>query len=171
MPHAVFTSIIDLGDVAPEDFESIEDAVTEVIYDVLDDSGRKYKTILAEVVNADEQIEKLNARKNQFGPYSSGSETSRKAALDNYPRSGTQRWSVLCEISEQGQRGCTRDELAAFLKLPDSSTDARVWELKQGGFIEETTKTRKTQHGSEASVLVLTAKGIDQVRDNEGNDT
>lgn len=94
--------------------------------------------------------------------FSRRSETSRRAALDNYPRAGTQRWRVLHAISRH-RDGLTRAEAARHLALLDSSTDARVIELIRGGFIAPSNKTRRTETGSEAEVLVLTPKGRDEI--------
>lgn len=95
-----------------------------------------------------------------LGPYERSSGTSRQAAVDNFPRSGTQRARVLEFIAAAGPRGCTRDEVTAGLGLPDSSTDPRVWELLRGGFVEPTGETRETRAGSHADVLRATAKGL-----------
>jgi hypothetical protein len=105
---------------------------------------------------------------NRVGPSTPGSDTSRRAALDNYPRSGSQRHRVLVAIGRAGHHGRTRDELATELGLPDSGTDARVWELLQGKFVKELDSvTRKTRAGSQASVLVLTDKGLQHIRAND----
>lgn len=103
-----------------------------------------------------------------LGPFSKDSETSRQAALQNYPKSGTQRHKVLVAIGRSGAYGRTRDELASELGLPDSGTDARVWELLRGGFVrEDGDRTRETQAKAQASVLVLTDKGIREFNDVE----
>ena len=99
----------------------------------------------------------------KLGPFSKGSETSRKAALDNYPRSGSQRWRIL-RVLGTTLSGLTRDEIAAALDIPDSSTDARVGELRDAGFIEESDRTRPTRHGSQAAVLIVTQKGQNELR-------
>lgn len=92
----------------------------------------------------------------RVGPSSVDSPTSKYAALNNTPRSGTQRARVLAAI---GTAPRTRDELAHSLGLPDSSVDARVWELTRGGHICGTGKTRTTDAGQQAVVLGLTEKG------------
>lgn len=99
----------------------------------------------------------FEVKENREGP-SGPSETSKAAAYDNKPRSGSQRYKVLKAI--QGTvTGLTRDEIAETLDLPDSSADGRVWELLQGGFIQETDRKRTTRNGSQAVVLVTTVKG------------
>jgi hypothetical protein len=93
----------------------------------------------------------------RVGPFNKGSDTSRLAALQNYPRSGTQRERILQVIEESGG-GLTRDELAQQLHFPDSSVDPRVRELIDGGWIEESVETRPTRTGADAHILVPTAK-------------
>ncbi len=105
---------------------------------------------------------------NQLGHFSRNSETSRKAALDNYPRSGTQRAKILAALvmaEQKGHVGATRDQLSRGLGMPDSSVDARVGELIAGEFARETEQTRKTQHGSDATVVVATDKGHEWVQE------
>jgi hypothetical protein len=97
---------------------------------------------------------------NGVGPYVAGSSTSREAAWDNYPRSGTQRERILSIVYRRGD--ATRDELAAT--MPDSSVDPRVLELIRGGWLYETVQTRPTRTGSQAVVLALTAKALDVMR-------
>lgn len=105
---------------------------------------------------------------NALGPFQAdAADTSRKAALYNYPRSGTQRHKILTAIVAAGARGMTRDEIAGALHLPDSSTDARVLELKAGEWLKETDDVRRTRSGGEAHVLVATLKGVEAVREKE----
>jgi hypothetical protein len=95
-----------------------------------------------------------------LGGFVAGSSTSRKAALDNYPRSGSQRFAVLAAIAGAGEQGMTRDEAAVWLSKPINSVTARITELVQGGFVrQDDRRTRKTRNGSDAAVLVLTEKG------------
>ena len=89
----------------------------------------------------------------EFGPFVRDSETSRQAALDNYPRQGTQRRKVLAALERQPS-GMTREEIAVTLGLPDSSVRPRVVELIRGNWIQETPRTRRTSTGSKAAVLV-----------------
>lgn len=113
-----------------------------------------------------ETLEDLDQR---VGPVArGGSETSRQAAYDNFPRAGSQRWRVLLAIY---LRPRTRDELAADLNLSDSSADPRVWELKKGGFIEDAEETRTTRHKSQAVVLRCTLHGAAEVVDHKKEGT
>lgn len=96
------------------------------------------------------------ADKPQLGGFTGSSETSRRAALDNYPRAGSQRWRVLRLLRDAGGHGATAAE------LPMHSADRRLSELKAGGWVEQARyendalRTRKTPRGSRAAVYVLT---------------
>jgi hypothetical protein len=90
----------------------------------------------------------------RLGPFQRHSETSRQAAIDNYPRTGTQRRAVLEAVSEAGHEGRTREELALGLRFPLNSVLPRVVELLDAGLVVETTRTRLTSTGSRAAVLV-----------------
>lgn len=96
-----------------------------------------------------------------LGAFQRESSTSRKAALDNYPRSGTQRERILKLVALHAEDGRTRDELCVALELDVSSVNPRISELKEGGWIEQDgDRTRKTRRGSEAAVMVLTDKAL-----------
>lgn len=96
---------------------------------------------------------------NSLGAFSGNApDTSRKAALDNYPRSGTQRSTVLAKVMATGLRGLTRDAICVVTDMPPNVATPRVKELVEGGWLEETDRTRKTRSGSEATVLIATAK-------------
>lgn len=103
----------------------------------------------------------------QMGAFVKDSETSRKAALDNYPKSGSQRKAVLLEIAKAGDHGRTREELSTRLQLDDNSVRPRVVELMVGDFVRETERARPTRTGSDAAVVVLTAKGMTAVREHD----
>lgn len=94
----------------------------------------------------------------ELGPFQKDSETSRSAAIDNYPRAGTQRERVLNFVHAQLERGATRDELAVALELPLATICPRVWELIAGEWLRETHERRPTREGSEGFVLVTTPK-------------
>lgn len=92
--------------------------------------------------------------KDQLGPFQRHSETSRRAAIDNYPRSGTQRHRVYQAIVAAGEDGYTREELSVTLRLPLNSVLPRVAELKAAGLVIESGRQRTTSTGSRAAVLV-----------------
>jgi hypothetical protein len=98
-----------------------------------------------------------------LGAFTKGSTTSRQAAIDNYPRQGKQRWKILHYLFDMGEVGGTRAEIAVSLHLKDSSTDGRCIELIHGNWVESNGKTRLTDTGSKAEVLVLTEMGRNAV--------
>jgi hypothetical protein len=89
--------------------------------------------------------------------------TSRKAASAVAPRTGTQRHRVLEHVAWatnfDGLNGTTRDELSSALAMTMNSVLPRTKELLDGGWVEETDRTRKTRNGHDAAVLVVTDKG------------
>lgn len=116
----------------------------------------------------DEQPELMDPEQHELGPFQAGSETSRQAALDNYPRAGTQRWRILQDLRRVGTSGRTRQELAHLLDLSENTIRPRIVELMEGGWVNARTEdgpdggrlvTRKTKDGSLAEVLVLTERG------------
>ena len=102
---------------------------------------------------------------NHLGGFGDG--VSRQAALDNYPRSGSQRRQVLLEVAAAGGDGATSDEIAATTGMRLYSVKPRLTELRDGGWIAEN-GTRPSPAGSATTVFVLTEKGRAQVSAKEG---
>lgn len=127
---------------------AIPSNVLAAVEDLLDGAQLRYR------------VEQQIPNGNGVGPYTKNSDTSRRAALLNFPRSGSQRDRILRAIRKAGSSGMTRDELARQLHLPDSSVDGRVWELKHGHWVCDAEHTRKTSSGGDARALVLTGKSI-----------
>lgn len=92
----------------------------------------------------------------------SAPDTSRKAAIDNYPRSGSQRLLVLEKVMATGLRGLTRDDISVITGLPPNVATPRVKELVEGGWLDETDRTRKTRSGSDATVLIASQKALQE---------
>lgn len=94
----------------------------------------------------------------KLGKFQKHSGTSRSAALDNYPRAGSQRLRVLALLLERPVTGATDDEIAIATHLPLNSVRPRRIELVQGGWVvcklDEHGEgiTRETRTGSEAQV-------------------
>lgn len=101
------------------------------------------------------------AETRSLGPFVRDSDTSRKAALDAYPRQGSQRARIIGSLSYAGD--ATRDELMLRTGLGHSSVGPRVKELIEGGWVQETDHTRKTSRGSEAVLLTLTYKAREEL--------
>lgn len=99
---------------------------------------------------------------NRLGGFTADSETSRQAALDNYPRSGRQRHEILMAVFRSGAHGMTFDEVREQNGI--YSADRRMSELVDGGWLDRTERTRKTTHGSDANVMVCSQKAIDTIR-------
>jgi hypothetical protein len=155
-----FTGLINLGHFDDRDREEINADLQNAIYDVLDDHGVQYRVLQAEIVEVGDPSA------NGMGPFASGSETSRAAAISNYPRSGSQRHRVLLTIA-RGQHGATADEIAEEMGVGLNSVRPRIVELREGGWIKDTRMTRKTPTGADATVMVLTTKGQRYVNDKE----
>jgi hypothetical protein len=106
----------------------------------------------------------------QLGPFARRSETSRQAALANYPRSGSQRMDALLRVAREGRRGATRDELSQWLGWPPNVVGPRVLELKRGGWLRSGVPSageaycRRTRAGNDAEVLVLTDRARAELR-------
>jgi hypothetical protein len=66
---------------------------------------------------------------NRVGPSQRHSDTSRLAALNNFPRSGSQRAEILDFLLFRGDRGATRQEIHAHTGISDDSVRPRVGEL------------------------------------------
>jgi hypothetical protein len=90
--------------------------------------------------------------------FARGSDTSRNAALDNFPRKGTQRHRILEQLDLAGDRGLTCDQLEQQLVMRHQTASARVHELLHAGFIAPHGQ-RRTRSGSLADVMVRTDKG------------
>lgn len=91
-----------------------------------------------------------------------GQETSRQAAVDTFPRTGTQRAKILLAIFRKGQHGMTFDEVRDEENI--YSADRRMSELADNGWLERTERTRKTRHGSDATVMICSQKAIEWLR-------
>ena len=86
-------------------------------------------------MNVAQDVEQL-----QLGPFQRDSETSRHAAIANYPRSGTQRARVLLLIA-QGPH--TDNELVDLTGLSPSSVRPRRVELVEAGLVEDSGQRRR----------------------------
>ncbi len=99
---------------------------------------------------------------NRLGGFRGDGDTSLRAAIENYPRSGTQRNQILLAVMRKGQHGMTFDEVRQEEGI--YSADRRMSELVDGGWLERTERERRTQHGSMANVMIASQKAIEWVR-------
>lgn len=83
-------------------------------------------------------------------------DTSRRAAWDNAPRSGSQRARVLLSLAH---RASTDYELERLLNMKRPSPGNRRGELVTGGFVVDSGQRRPTDTGSLAIVWEVTDKG------------
>lgn len=128
------------------------------------DYGEEFVIVAAKDFQQQKSLDDLDG---QLGPFAKDSETSRQAALDTYPRQGSQRHRILITfaaqiVSRDGTRhGYTRDDLEEIMRPPltGNTIRPRVQELMEGGFLEETDRTRRTRSGSDATVLAITEHG------------
>lgn len=94
------------------------------------------------------------------------SETSRSAAIYNYPRRDSQRKRILEAVITARQYGMTSDEAEEHLGLSHQTCSARMNDLREGGFItcqmvNGEKITRATRSGAEAEVMIATQKALD----------
>lgn len=102
---------------------------------------------------------------NDLGGFTADSETSRNAAIFNYPRSGRQRHAILMAVFKAGPQGKTFDEVRNEQDI--YSADRRMSELVDGGWLERTERTRRTTHGADANVMVCSAKAVQEIQARE----
>lgn len=98
--------------------------------------------------------------------FAKDSETSRKAALDNYPRREAGRDRCLEALYATNGGGLTGDEVEERTGMSHQTCSARMNELRDGGFItckmiDGVRQTRTTRQGSQAEVMIPTQKAHD----------
>lgn len=86
------------------------------------------------------------------------SETSKQAALDAFPRSGTQRHRVLNCIVAAGLLGLTDEEMQKMLLMGPNTQRPRRVELAKGGWIVDSGKRRPTDSGNPSIVWVSSGR-------------
>ena len=85
-------------------------------------------------------------------PFRRHSDTSRLAAVDIYPRTGTLRRKVLDFICGQGWSGATDEEMQIALGMSGNTERPRRRELEIAGFIKDSGLRRRTLSGELAVV-------------------
>lgn len=99
---------------------------------------------------------------NTLGGFTAESETSRKAALANYPKSGNQRHQILLLALKAGPHGITFQDARNSLGI--YGADRRISDLCEGGWLERTERTRETDQGEQASVVICTSKAVEWIK-------
>lgn len=103
-----------------------------------------------------------------------GSRTSRRAAIDSYPRRSSQKRRILMEVAQAGAEGLTSDEAEDRTGLRHQSCSARLVDLRKADLVEHARDEhgfvleRSTASGSDAAVHVLSPRGRREVFANEG---
>ena len=80
-------------------------------------------------------------------------DTSRAAALEVAPRTGTQRWRVLQFVTACGDDGATDDEIQDALAMSGNTERPRRLELVEGGWIIDS-GTRRRHQGRDRIVWI-----------------
>lgn len=132
-------------------FDQLQTLVRELSHTVLELEGRIHR------------LEHTRATTPRQGPHVSGSQTSKRAAERNTPRSGTQRHQLLTYLVTQGTHGATREQAADALGMSHNSARPRLGELLEDGYLTVTNRTRKTTLGEDAEVLAATDLGREVV--------
>lgn len=86
-------------------------------------------------------------------------ETSRLAALQVTPKTGTLRAAALRAVVAAAWRGLTDDELCASIGRSPNSVRPRRVELVEGGFIIDSGLRRPSNYGNASIVWIATNKG------------
>lgn len=163
MAQAVFTAAINLPDINLADRRKLKRDLQIAVYDVLDENGIDYQTHVLGFVTEEKSLDALIDEQNKGvedktlgGFRSSDPETSRKGAIDAYPRTASQRWKALIEISKSGDQGLTYAEVE--LKTDVNDVWKRLSELRDGGWIEESGERVVKGTGSMATIWKVTPK-------------
>jgi hypothetical protein len=83
--------------------------------------------------------------------------TSRRSAIDIYPKTGSMRGRAFAVILAAGDRGATVSEVIASTGIPHQTISTRLSELKRGGWVVARGE-RRGDHGMAQDVLVATDK-------------
>lgn len=106
---------------------------------------------------------------NKIGGFRKGGpSTSKAAAIQIYPRTGSQRYRILMAIRQAGDHGLTAHETAEATGILYRSVTPRIGELKNGGWVRANGKTRRSDMNMQVEVLVLTPKAIQWIEEKEG---
>lgn len=85
-------------------------------------------------------------------------DTELGAAVMSFPRTGSQRLKVL-EAIAASPAGMLDEEIATVPGIADTAHRTRRSELVQGGWVEDSGRTRRTASGADSIVWVLTEQG------------
>jgi hypothetical protein len=169
MAPSVYTAVIDLGDLADSQRIAVEREIDIAVSDILDEGGFDYHVIVSMVVDGDEPEELVDPREGQIGGFrKTDPETSRKAAVMNYPGRKTQRWEIMMAIAQAGSWGMTAEEASRQTGIEYRSATPRIGELKSGDWIKGKGTTREGSMRAEQEILVLTERAKRYLEVKEG---
>ena len=118
--------------------------------------GMLANELRAQVESGLAEIEKLRANQrpevDKPGGFVGHTATSRKAFLDVYPKTGTQRRRVLDFVQGQGGYGATDEEIQAGLNMSPNTERPRRVELVEGGWLVDSKQNRLNSAGHECIV-------------------
>lgn len=171
MPEFVITLRLETDELDLAAMKELAYKAEEQLSDRLDENGIDYKmTGTPSVTDLDNRKTTVDEdpKENRLGKFRAGqSDTARKAAIQNYPRSGTQRHMVLMAIVLAGEEGRTSDEISRDYEIRLYTVKPRIVELREGGWIEMNGKMRPSETGAGVDVHVATEKGREYARERE----
>lgn len=158
--HHVFTAIVDLSEIDSAEAKDLQSEIQNAVYDLLDEAGVGYKSILLRVVNADEALDDYlkehgGPGADAIGGFRDGDlDTSRKGAVDAYPRSGNHRHKILIAIAKSGDQGMTYEEVEETTGIKNAHK--RISELSQGDWVQSAGERMAKKTGSMSNIWVIT---------------
>ncbi len=155
MSRKVFTGVVDLGQLDDDQTEALNREIQLALYDILDERGIDYHTLVLRVIDGDKAV--ADYEEKEIGGFrGSDPDTSRKGALDVYPRSASYRHKALIAVARSGDRGMTYEEVEQ--KIGINSIWKRLSELRDGGWIYEGGERVVKSTGSQATIWKITPK-------------
>lgn len=153
---------VDLGDFPPDEAPELQKELEVALYDILDELGFEYQVLKARV---DTVTESLAPDANHIGGFREGDpDTSRKGALDAYPRSGSQRWRALLTI-HAAPDGLNYAEVESRTGI--KGIWKRISELKDGGWVVARGERFIPESQSMGDVYYTTEKAEKYIKDRE----
>lgn len=151
-----FTPKFEIMTSDPAKASELTERLKVVLFDELDESGFDYREIHDDEVGPGDSLP---------GFRSDDPETSRKAALDHYPRAKTQRHQALLAVA-RSEGGATYADVERITGI--NGIWKRLSELEQGGWIFPAGTRLIEETGSEGQVYIVTDKGARYVEHKEG---
>lgn len=138
--------------------EDIHQVLNELRDCGVDFSDEIADAVVAELETASVPLEHDPTANAQGGARGSDPGTSKKAARDIYPRSGSQRHKALMAVASKGDTGAIADDVSEITGIEWRSITPRLGELKKHGWVEPRGDTREGRMGAQQEVIVITEK-------------